>query len=213
MSTTPHITSQEQRHWAAGTLGTLSTWLLCPWGVRKHLACLTPHCTMSWGSGGNSDVDDTGDREEGEKQHDAFLILWDAVSILTIRSAESHLLQKTLNIRLFYIPSSPILTPEAENPLSWQHMEKWLHCFAFHMVLLTPRGATGSAQQQRSAVIFSSGPQQQCWHCTPRAGREEGSQDLPWHRSSSVRQLHHFPEVHTSLLLLLGRIQSVTCDK
>lgn len=211
MTTTPHITSQEQRHWAAGTLGTLSTWPPCPWDVRKHLPCLTPHCTMSWGSGGNSDADDTGDCEEEEKQHDAFLMRC-GVNIDHPQCWKSPA-AKIPNTRLFYIPTSPILTPEAENPLSWQHMEKWLHCFAFHMALLTPRGATGSAQQQCSAVIFSSGPQQQCWHCTPRAGREEGSQDLPWHRSSSMRQLHHFPEVHTSLLLLLGRIQSITCDK
>lgn len=112
---------------------------------------------------------------------------------------------KIPNIGVFYIPTSPMLAPVAAgSSLSWQRLEKCLHLLPFRWLLPHPGVPP---------AVLSSDAQQWCLHCTPTDGGEEGSQICPWYGRSSVGQLYHFPEVRTGLLLLLGRIQSVRCDK
>lgn len=184
---------------------------------------------MSSGSRGNRDAEDTGGCE-GEGQQSgtggltgaawavqkalghqpvlpwqvAFPALQDVMAILTIHNVESHLLQKYQTPGYFTFLHLPC----------WHQRQRVLHlghtwqsvCTFLPFRRLLPQPGVLLA-------VLSSDAQRWCMHCTPTAGGEEGTQIRSRHRSSSLGQLYHFPEVHTGLLALLGRTQSVRCDK
>lgn len=67
------------------------------------------------------------------------------MAILTLHNAESHQLQKP-DMRVFYIPASPMLAPAARSPLFQQHLEKCLHLFAFQVAFASHRDAASMGQ-------------------------------------------------------------------
>lgn len=67
------------------------------------------------------------------------------MAILTLHNAESHQLQKP-DMRVFYIPASPMLALAARSPLFQQHLEKCLHLFAFQVAFASHRDAASMGQ-------------------------------------------------------------------